>query len=171
MNNKPPNDPRLDTLLCFNAYALNRAFGRFYQAAFSETGMTYPKFVILMALDEAGPMTVSELSSKAGVEPNTLSPLLKKMAGFGILTRTRAEQDERRVLIDITEFGTQVLTRARRVVTEGYEALDLSQADPREPLTYMEKVRCALERAQPPKLIIDDLKAAQSSKQAGTTKR
>ncbi len=171
MKNEPPNDPRLDTLLCFSAYALNRAFGRFYQAAFSETGMTYPKFVILMALDEAGPMTVSELSSKAGVEPNTLSPLLKKMAGFGILTRTRAEQDERRVLIEITEFGTQVLTRARRVVAEGYEALDLDDANPNEPLSYMEKVRCALELAQPPKLMIDDLKEEQEAAQANTAKQ
>lgn len=171
MKNEPPENMRLDTLLCFNAYALSRAFGRFYQAAFGETGMTYPKFVILMALDEAGPMTVSELSSKAGVEPNTLSPLLKKMAGFGILTRTRAEEDERRVLIEITDFGSQVLARARSVVVEGYEALDLNEADPLNPLSYMENVRCALEQAQPPKLVITDLKEAYNSEQAAVTKR
>jgi len=166
MKNAPSNPLQLDALLCFNTYALNRSFGRFYHAAFGEAGMTYPKFVLLMALDEAGPLTVSELSSKAGVEPNTLSPLLKKMASFGILTRKRAEEDERRVLIEMTGFGKDVLARARRVVEEGYATLDLDGADPKDPVCYMEKVRAALENAVPPKLDITDLKEAYDRRQA-----
>ena len=50
--NKATNTEELKELLCFNIYKLNRAFGRYYQAAFSETGLTYPKFVILMALEK-----------------------------------------------------------------------------------------------------------------------
>ena len=62
---------------------LHHAFGRFYQTAFAETGLTYAKYVMLKALVEKGKMSLSELSARLGVEPNTVSPLAKKMAGVG----------------------------------------------------------------------------------------
>lgn len=121
------SDPiALERLFCFSVYSLNRALSRFYQAAFGDTGMTYPKFVVLAALDEAGPLTVSELSTYAGMEPSTLSPLLKKMAEYGVLTRVRSKEDERRVVIELTEMGRQAVGLVRDAVTESLQDLDLS---------------------------------------------
>jgi len=114
----PDDTPALEQLLCFNIYALNRAFGRFYQAAFSDTGMTYPKFVVLSVLEASGPLAVSELSARAGMEPSTLSPLLKRMAEYGTLTRARAPEDERRVVIELTEMGQHAIQLVREVVLE-----------------------------------------------------
>lgn len=153
-------DAKSDTLtelLCFNTYALNRAFGRFYQAAFSETGLTYPKFVILMVLDAEGVLSVSELSSRASVEANTLSPLLKKMAGFGVITRQRAEADERRVEVGITPLGKQLLDRARTVVTQGFEELGLGFNEVQTAIRFLEEARARVDQASPPKLRIDDI--------------
>ena len=142
-------------LLCFNTYALNRAFGRFYQAAFSETGLTYPKFVILTALEEAGPLTVSELSARAAVEPNTLSPLLKKMASFGLISRQRAEEDERRVVLALEDKGRAVLKRAHAVVMEGFAGLGLDADAVAEAVTFLREARVAVDDADPPKLDLD----------------
>ena len=152
-----PSPSALNALLCFNTYTLNRAFGRYYQRAFSETGLTYPKFVILMVLQDAGPLSVTDLSARAGVEPNTLSPLLKKMAGFGVLTRERTPEDERRVSVAITELGRRLLDRARDVVMEGFAEIDLDTARVTETLGFMEEVRQRLDAAEPPKLQIKDI--------------
>lgn len=143
--------------LCFNVYATNRAFGRFYQATISESGLTYPKFVILNVLKEAGPLTISDLSTRAGVEPNTLSPLLKKMAGFGVLTRERNVEDERRVMIALTDKGRQLLGRADAVVQQGFAELDLDFEQSMQAVRFLEDLRTRLEKADPPKLRNDDV--------------
>jgi DNA-binding MarR family transcriptional regulator len=147
----------LSELLCFNVYALNRSFGRYYQAAFSETGLTYPKFVILMSLERDGRLSVSDLSARAGVEPNTLSPLLKKMASFDIISRNRCEGDERRVEIAITPLGQQILTRARDVIGQGFAELGLDPAEVDRTVKFLEAARAKVEGANPPKLDLTGL--------------
>lgn len=154
----------LKELLCFNIYSLNRSFGRYYQAAFSDTGLTYPKFVILMALDTDGPMSVSALSTRAGVEANTLSPLLKKMAGFGIISRQRAEDDERRVEIEITPLGKQYLDRARAVVAEGFADLGLDPDQVKATLQFLQETRAKVDSANPPKLSFEGIEKNASPK-------
>jgi DNA-binding MarR family transcriptional regulator len=156
MDQRPPLDA-LDALLCFNVYSLNRAFGRYYQAAFSETGLTYPKFVILMALEAEGPMSISALSSRAGVEANTLSPLLKKMADFGVITRQRAKDDERRVDVAITPMGTDALVRAKAVIAQGFQELGFDPDQVQKVVGQLSEMRGSVDQADPPKLSFDGL--------------
>jgi DNA-binding MarR family transcriptional regulator len=148
---------RLDALLCFNIYAANRAFGRFYQSAFSETELTYPKVVILEALSGAGPLSVSALSGMVGVEPNTLSPLLKKMANAGIITRERSADDDRRVDVAITPLGTEVLRRARQVVARVMVDMGFDQQQLNDAVGFLSKARDRLDAIEPLKLDLSDI--------------
>ena len=143
--------------ICFGVYAANRSFGRFFQAILSESGLTYPKFVILNTLKDAGPLTVSDLSTRAGVEPNTLSPLLKKMAGFGVLTRERDARDERRVMIALTDKGQELLGRADAIVLQGFAELGLDFEKSMRAVQFLEDLRSRLDKADPPKLLIDEI--------------
>ena len=156
MNDANVSGP-LASLLCFHAYALNRSFARFYQAAFGESGLTYPKFIVLTALKDFGPMTVSELSARAAVEPNTLSPLLKKMASFDLINRERAEEDERRVVLSITEKGSTVLSRAHAVAMQGFEALGLDADGVEQAVAFMRDARKRVDATRPPQLYFGDL--------------
>lgn len=142
----------IDRRLCFGAYRLNRAFNRFYQRIFADSGLTYPKFIILSALNEHGPMSVSELSNRAGVEPNSLSPLLKKMAEYGVLSREREADDERRVTISLTEMGQKALRDVEAVVNQGFAELGLNEEDVSQTLAYLDDVRTRLDMANPPKI-------------------
>jgi len=135
----------LEQLICFNVYSLNRAFSRFYHATFGDTGMTYPKFIVLVALEEAGPLTVTELSSYTGMEPSTLSPLLKRMAEYGVLTRVRSTKDERRVEVELTDMGRKAVTLVREAMVEGLEALEL---DPSQTVQITEALKAARERVE-----------------------
>lgn len=140
---------RLAEHICHQVYALDRALNRAYQTGFSGTGFTYPKYIVLLALDEHGPMTIGALSSHVGVETNTLSPLLKKMAEAGIVTRTRSLADERQVLIETTEFGAKVLARAREAAAEIYDAFGLSEGDAADLATALSRLRDAVGEARP----------------------
>ncbi|MEM9349881.1 MAG: MarR family transcriptional regulator [Pseudomonadota bacterium] len=140
---------RLAEHICHQAYALDRALNRAYQTAFASTGFTYPKYIVLLALDEFGPLTIGALSAHAGVETNTLSPLLKKMAESGIVTRTRSEADERQVVIAMTEFGAAVLANAREAAAEIYAAFGLGEKEAAELAQTLSKLRDAVAEAKP----------------------
>lgn len=139
----------LEQLLCFNVYSLNRALSRFYQATFGATGMSYPKFVVLSALDESGALTVSELSKFAGMEPSTLSPLLKRMEEYGVLTRVRSTEDERRVVITLTDMGQQAVTLAREAVLGGLKELKLDPSQTGQIVKLLGAARASVESAKP----------------------
>lgn len=144
------SDPRsLKQLLCFNVYSMNLALSRFYKAAFGDTGMTYPKFVVLSALDEAGSLTVSQLSKLVGMESSTLSPLLKKMADYGVLSRTRSCEDERRVMIELTDMGREAVVLVREVVFEGLKGLDLDPPQTTELVKKLGEARARIEGGEP----------------------
>lgn len=139
----------LAQMLCFNVYALNRAFGRFYNVLYGETGMTYPKFIVLAALDESGPLTVSELSSHTNMEPSTLSPLLKRMAEYGTLTRVRSTTDERRVKAELTEMGRTSVTEIRDAMLDALETLGLDPSQTSQMTEMLSSACASVEAAQP----------------------
>lgn len=144
------SDPSsLEQLLCFNVYSMNLALSRFYKAAFGNTGMTYPKFVVLSALEEGGSLTVSELSKHAAMESSTLSPLLKRMADYGVLTRVRSSEDERRVIIELTDMGREAVALVREVVLEGLKGLNLDPQQTGQIVKMLGAARARIEGAEP----------------------
>ncbi len=152
MSNTPPHRI-LDALLCYNVYALNLAFGRYYQTAFGDTGFTYPKFLVLLALRDAGPMSLSDLSKQIGVEANTLSPLVKRMSDFGLMDRVRDPRDERKVLLTLKPFGKNVLEEAFTVADAGWNDLNLTQEEVETANTILIKIRGRLESTPPSQIM------------------
>ncbi|MEL7026859.1 MAG: MarR family transcriptional regulator [Pseudomonadota bacterium] len=148
-------DVELEARFCFGTYRLNRAFARFYQNIFAETGLTYPKYVILSALHEYGNLSVSELSERAGVESNTLSPLLKKMAEFGVISRQRDEKDERRVVLALTDFGRNALSEATKAVNDGFRDLGFELKDVEHVISFMKFAESRLDASNPDRLSYD----------------
>lgn len=147
--NDQPDPTSLEQLLCFNVYSLNLALSRFYKAAFGNTGMSYPKFVVLSALEEVGALTVSDLSKYAGMESSTLSPLLKRMAEYGVLTRVRSVEDERRVMIELTDMGREAVALVREVVLEGLKGLDLDPSQTGQIVKALGAARARIEGVEP----------------------
>ena len=149
-----PDPPKLEELLCYSVYALQLAFGRYYQTAFGETGFTYPKFIALLALHEGGSMSLGELSSRIGVEANSLSPMLKKMHAFGLIDRVRDPEDERRVLLTMKPYGRAVLQEASAVVKAGWDGLGLKEGDVTAANRLLNEARKRLESATPPLMMV-----------------
>ena len=93
---------RLENQLCFPLYAAAREIVSQYTPLLKPLKLTYTQYVVCLALWEHGRMTVGNLGRALRLDCGTLTPLLKKMEEQGLVTRTRARNDERWVDVDMT---------------------------------------------------------------------
>jgi MarR family transcriptional regulator, organic hydroperoxide resistance regulator len=98
----------LDDQMCFALYAASRAVTTLYRPLLDELGLTYPQYLVLVALYEEDGQTVGGLGEKLFLDSSTLTPLLKRMEAVGYLTRQRDPEDERQVRLRLTPRGRGV---------------------------------------------------------------
>ena len=114
--NEEQDDPLLlDRQVCFPLYAATNLLNRLYLPVLRELGLTYPQYLVMLVLWEQQPQTVGELGSRLYLDSGTLTPLLKRMEAAGFVSRTRDPQDERRVIIGLTDSGKKLRKRAVHV--------------------------------------------------------
>jgi DNA-binding MarR family transcriptional regulator len=106
---------KLDNQLCFAVYACAREFTKLYHPLLKELGLTYTQYVTMLALWEQDQITVKHLGHRLYLDSGTLTPLLKKLEATGLITRERDKQDERSVIIDLTERGKQLKEKALNI--------------------------------------------------------
>ncbi len=100
-----PFDIRLDDHLCFALYSASMAVTRLYKPLLDAMGLTYPQYLALKALDEAGTLTIGGLAQRLALEPSTITPLVKRLETAGFVSRARGAKDERLVEVALTEKG------------------------------------------------------------------
>jgi DNA-binding MarR family transcriptional regulator len=106
---------RLDHQVCFSLHAASRAFGGFYRQALKDLGLTYSQYLVMLVLWEHGPQPVKAIGERLHLDSGTLSPLLKRLESAGLVRRERSREDERSVLIDLTDEGARLRDRALSV--------------------------------------------------------
>lgn len=100
-----PGSAQLSDFLCFAVYSANLAYGKAYKPILDKLGVTYTQYLAIVALWEQDHQTVSGLGEKLFLESNTLTPILKRLEAMGYLTRQRSADDERQVVVTLTEAG------------------------------------------------------------------
>ena len=107
----------LDRQLCFALYTASRAVVRAYAPLLEDAGLTYPQYVTMLVLweDQDRPRSIGELGERLHLDSGTLTPLLKRLASMGYLTRSRDAEDERRVLVRLTAEGLALRDRLAAV--------------------------------------------------------
>ena len=106
---------RLDEQLCFALYSASRLMTAAYRPLLDELGITYPQYLVLLALWEDDPSTVGPLGRRLHLDSGTLSPLIKRLETAGLVVRQRATADERRVEVALTPVGRALEERAARI--------------------------------------------------------
>jgi DNA-binding MarR family transcriptional regulator len=142
----------LERQLCFPIYATARAVVRAYGPLLDSVGLTYPQYLTLLALwgSPDGPMTVGELGQRLRLDTGTLTPLLKRLEKAGHLSRRRDPDDERRVLLDLTDQGWALRDRVAHVPAALLRSLDLSAEDFAELRRLLDQLLDQLEHHTPP---------------------
>jgi MarR family transcriptional regulator, organic hydroperoxide resistance regulator len=116
----------VDDHLCFAIYSAGHAFNRIYKPLLGVLGLTYPQYLVMVALWSNDDQTVGGLGEKLLLESSTLTPLLKRLEGIGYLTRTRDPADERQVRVRLTKAGSALRDKARDIPRCILEASGLS---------------------------------------------
>ncbi len=120
---------KLPDMICFALYSANHAMQRVYQPVLASLGLTYPQFLVLMQLWTRDGQTVGELGRALQLESNTVTPLLKRMEGMGLVSRARMAQDERQVHVALTNKGRALQAEADAISGCIFDACGLPAED------------------------------------------
>lgn len=119
------DDPLLlDRQVCFPLYAATNLINRLYGPVLGKLGLTYPQYLVMLVLWEQQPQTVGALGARLYLDSGTLTPLLKRMESAGFIIRSRDPNDERRVLVTLTDKGKTLRKEAVHVpetMANGYK--------------------------------------------------
>ena len=114
----------LGNQICFPLYVVSRLTIRFYTPLLEELGITYPQYLVLLALWQKDEQLVGELSKVLYLDYNTLTPLLKRLEEKQFINRNRSKSDERSVYISLTETGKALKNQAACIPDKIIESLN-----------------------------------------------
>ena len=101
---------RLDDQLCFALYAATNSVVRAYRPLLGELGLTYPQYLVMLALWQDGLTAVHDLAARLQLTSSAITPLVDRLEAAGFVTRARAS-DRRVVLVALTEAGRMLEDR------------------------------------------------------------
>lgn len=122
---------------------------RLYKPLLDELGLTYPQYLVLLALWESDAQTVSSLGTRLGLDSGTLTPLLKRLEIAQLVTRQRDAQDERRVLVRLTPAGKKLQKPAARIPACLIQSVSCELSEIAELTQSIQKLRSRLLSWQP----------------------
>jgi DNA-binding MarR family transcriptional regulator len=137
---------RLDNQICFRVYSLERAILAAYRPYLKELGITYPQYLVLMALWEHHSLTIGGLCDLLGLDTGTVSPLVKRMEKQKLLTRSRLPEDERTVVVELTDAGSRLKARAAHI-PHAIGSCILGREGDQVDIVAFQKLRQALDEA------------------------
>ena len=124
----------LDRQVCFALAAASRSVIALYRPVLQPLGLTHPQYLVMLALWERSPRTVSDIGATLLLDPATLSPLLKRLEAAGLVSRARSVADERALDVQLTADGAALRSRAEEVPPQIIDRLGL-------PVTELERIR------------------------------
>lgn len=115
--------------MCFALYDASRTVAGAYQAALTQLGLTYTQFLVLLVLWEADGVSVTELGERMHLDSGTLSPVLKRLEGLGLIERRRESSDGRVVTLRLTSEGDDLRIRASNLQQEMRASLPMNDEE------------------------------------------
>ena len=120
---------KIENQLCFPLYACSREIIRQYKPLLDELELTYTQYITMMVLWERGSVNVKTLGDVLYLDSGTLTPLLKKLEQKGLVDRKRSSEDERNLIMTITDKGEELRKKAAAVPEKMANCLNI---DPNE---------------------------------------
>jgi len=119
MNEQVKNKtPVLQEQLCFSVYSLSLAINKVYRPLLKKLDLTYSQYLVMLVLWEGDQRTVSDIGEQLFLDSATLTPLLKRLEVAELVQRVRSSQDERQVIICLTESGRELRQQAAGIMDD-----------------------------------------------------
>ncbi len=131
---------KLKNQLCFPLYAASRDILRRYTPFLKKINLTYTQYIVMMVMWEHKKLNIGELGEFLFLDTGTLSPLLKSMEEKKLITRTRQKNDERVVVVEITDFGEELKLKAVEIPKKMGECVDITEEEAKNLYATLYKV-------------------------------
>ncbi len=105
----------VDLQMCFALYSASLSMTKAYKPLLAELKLTYLQYLVLLVLWEKDAVAVNVLGERLFSDYGTLTPLLKRLEKLGFIQRQRSAEDERRVIVTLTEEGKQLQKKAATI--------------------------------------------------------
>ena len=138
----------LENQVCFALAVAARTVISVYKPLLEPMHLTHPQYLVMLALWQQAPLSVTELGRRLELDPGTLSPLLKRLEAAGYVTRERARDDERSLAVRLTPAGTALREQAERIPPAIVERLAMDLGELRELHGSLTEVIEAARKAQ-----------------------
>ena len=122
---------KLENQLCFPLYACAREVVKKYKPFLDDIDLTYTQYVTMMVLWEKPSVTSKEIGERLHLDSGTLTPVIKKLAEKGLVTRNRSAEDERNLVVALTDAGLALRDRAACIPGQMGKCICLSPEDAR----------------------------------------
>ncbi|GGB60707.1 MarR family winged helix-turn-helix transcriptional regulator [Fictibacillus barbaricus] len=118
---------KLENQICFKIYTAEREITKLYRDLLHELNVTYPQYLVLLLLWEKNSLSVKELGQRLFLDSGTLTPMLKRMETNGLVERKRSLEDERSVIISLTEKGSALKEKAACIPSQLIENISIKK--------------------------------------------
>lgn len=110
----------LEHQVCFALATTNRAVLAVYRPLLEPLGLTHPQYLVMLALwdhrktaaADRFPLSVKQIAAALQMDSATLSPMLKRLEGQGLITRAKNARDERTTDVMLTPRGIDLREKA-----------------------------------------------------------
>ncbi|MCW2807721.1 MAG: putative MarR-family transcriptional regulator [Marmoricola sp.] len=123
------NPLALEGQVCFALSVAARSVVAVYRPLLEPLGLTHPQYLVMLAMWEHEPLSVSALGRLLQLDPATLSPLLKRLEAAGLLRRERSRHDERSLALVLTDRGQKLRAQAETIPSTIVEKLGMEVSE------------------------------------------
>ena len=103
---------KLQNQVCFPLYACSKELVRQYSPHLKKLDLTYTQYVVMMVMWEKETISSRELADSTHLDYGTLTPVLKRLEKVGYITRKRSPEDERLLILTLTDAGKKLKEKA-----------------------------------------------------------
>ena len=103
---------RLDKQICHRLYMASNRVIRSYREPLDALDLTYPQYIVMMALWEKDGITIAELLEITAIDGGAMTQILKKMTDKSLLSIVKSEEDKRKRIIKLEAHGNELRHQA-----------------------------------------------------------
>jgi len=137
--------PDLNEQVCYALYSTSRAITQTYKPLLEPLNLTYPQYVVMMALWGKDAVTISKVAESTRISNATLTPLLRRLEVNGYIERRATEADERQKSIVLTSAGKTLARKAKKASETALRATGLSEKDVTRLMSLMQQIKSNLD--------------------------
>ncbi len=131
---------KLENQMCFPLYALSREIIKLYKPYLDKFNLTYTQYIAMLVMWEEEKIVFKELGKKLHLDSGTLTPVLKKLESMGLIIKYRSKEDDRIVIIELTESGKQLKDEVIGIPEKVFCESGISEEDAVQFKYYLDKI-------------------------------